>query len=245
MPPTASSSTSGSSPTTGSTSSKRGKNTKTSSQTSPVVKGEIVTVYIELIDAEPKVTRTVEVSASDTLTRLHYIIQACMGWYAYHMWHFNTLKGEFHESDEHLEYLPDTSPQTNNRSTDDITLAQLLEEKDLGARSLKNGRGVMLDYVYDYGDHWLLRVTVSDRRAGTPQLPYPHYTGGKGAAPGEDSGGVYCFNKFREEALAKGPKSEDWKEQKKHHYPNGFSVNKIDVKTIKAGLERMIETENP
>ena len=50
--------------------------------------GDVVSVRIELVDSDPLIWREVEIPTDITLTTLHHIVQAPMGWFDYHLWEF-------------------------------------------------------------------------------------------------------------------------------------------------------------
>jgi hypothetical protein len=50
-----------------------------------------------------------------------------------------------------------------------------------------------IDYTYDFGDNWELRLIATDIRQGQPDGSYPHYVGGERNGPPEDCGGIYGF----------------------------------------------------
>ena len=56
---------------------------------------EIATVRIELRHTDPLIWRQGEVPTSITLTVLHDIIQAVMGWFDYHLWEFTIGKRKY------------------------------------------------------------------------------------------------------------------------------------------------------
>jgi hypothetical protein len=56
---------------------------------------EIATVRIELRHTSPLIWRQVEVPTSITLKVLHDVIQAVMGWFAYHLWEFTIGKQRY------------------------------------------------------------------------------------------------------------------------------------------------------
>ncbi len=57
---------------------------------------------------------------------------------------------------------------------------------------MKPGKTV-IDYLYDFGDCWEHRLTVTDIRPGEPGASYPRYIGGERNAPPEDCGGIPGF----------------------------------------------------
>ena len=152
--------------------------TATSSDTSAASASvnEIATVRIELKDTDPLIWRQVEVPTSITLKVLHDIIQITIGWFDYHLWEF-TIAGR--------RYGLPMDEDWGTEPRKDAAKVRLREV-------LKPGRTV-IDYLYDFGDGWEHRITVTDVRQGDPDLAYPRYLGGQGAGPPEDCGGVPGF----------------------------------------------------
>jgi hypothetical protein len=57
-------------------------------------------------------------------------------------------------------------------------------------RDVLKPRKTIIDYIYDFGDGWEHRLTVTDVHAGQPGLSYPRYIGGERNGPPEDCGGI-------------------------------------------------------
>ena len=129
---------------------------------------EIATVRIELADSDPLIWREIDVPTSITLKTLNKIIQAAMGWLNYHLWEFNVAKRRYGEpSDEDFGDEP-------LRDAANVKLRQLLKPVETPIR-----------YVYDFGDGWEHRLTVTNVRAGDPALLYPRYVAGADVGNGE------------------------------------------------------------
>lgn len=60
-------------------------------------------------------------------------------------------------------------------------------------RDILKPRKTTINYLYDFGDSWEHRLTVTDVRSGNPATPYPCYVGGGRNAPPEDCGGIPGF----------------------------------------------------
>jgi len=60
-------------------------------------------------------------------------------------------------------------------------------------RDVLRPRRTTIDYLYDFGDCWEHRLTVTNVRAGNPDLSYPRYIAGERNAPPEDCGGIPGF----------------------------------------------------
>jgi hypothetical protein len=137
---------------------------------------EIATVRIELRDTDPRIWRKVEVPTSITLKVLHNVIQAVMGWSDYHLWEFTIDKQRYGlPMDEDWGSEP-------RRDAAKVRLREVLKP-----------RKTTIDYLYDFGDSWEHRLTVTNVRAGDPEAAYPCYVGGERNAPPEDCGGTYGF----------------------------------------------------
>src|SRR3546814_16492122 len=122
---------------------------------------EIATLRMELLHIEPLIWRQLEVPTMMTLGALHEIIQAAMCWSDSHLWEF-TVDGRRYG-------MPD----------DDDLGDETLEDADeaLLDRLLKP-RTTTVGYVYDFGDKWELRLTLTNRRISAPNPAYPRYIGG-------------------------------------------------------------------
>lgn len=134
---------------------------------------EIATLRIELKDTDPLIWRQVEVPTSITLKVLHDIIQITIGWFDYHLWEFTIGERRYGlPMDEDWGAEPRKQAAT-------VRLRDVLQTKS-----------TVIDYVYDFGDYWEHRITVTNVRSGDPEIAYPHYIAGEVAGPPEDCGGV-------------------------------------------------------
>lgn len=137
---------------------------------------EIATIRIELRDTEPVIWRQVEAPTSITLMELHDIIQAVMGWEDCHLWAFTIAKQRYG--------LP---------MKDDWGTAPLIAADKVRLRDVLKPRKTVIDYMYDFGDSWEHRLTVTRVRSGEPGISYPRYIGGERNGPPEDCGGTSGF----------------------------------------------------
>ncbi len=132
---------------------------------------QIVTVRIELRDSDPVIWRQVEVPTSITLKTLHNVIQIVMGWLDYHLWEFTIAKRRYGLS-----------------ADEDWGTEPLNDAGKVRLREVLRPRRTTIDYLYDFGDCWEHRLTLSNVRAGDPDLSYPRYIIGERSAPPEDCG---------------------------------------------------------
>jgi len=137
---------------------------------------EICTVRIELLDTDPLIWRQVEVPTSITLKVLHDIVQVTMGWFDYHLWEFRI------------------GTRTYGLPMDaDWGTAPRAEASKVRLRDVLKPRKTVIDYLYDFGDSWEHRLTVTGVRPGEDGVSYPWLIGGEWAGPPEDCGGIPGF----------------------------------------------------
>ena len=179
---------------------------------------QICKVRIHLLDTDPIIWREVEVPTSITLKVLHDIIQITMGWFDYHLWEF-TIGG-----------------QTYGLSTEeDWGVAPRLQAIKVRLRDVLAPRKTTIDYMYDFGDSWAHRLTVTGIRQGEPGLSYPRYIGGAWSAPPEDCGGIPgYYNMLNALADAQHPDHaevsaylEDWNPEEIEELPIRIALGRI------------------
>ncbi len=137
---------------------------------------EIATVRIELTHSQPVIWREIEVPTSVTLKVLHEIIQIVMGWFDYHLWEFTIAKQRYG--------LP---------MDEDWGTEPRIDAVKVRLRDVLRPRKTNIDYLYDFGDSWEHRLTVTGVRQGEPGVSYPRYIRGEWNAPPEDCGGIPGF----------------------------------------------------
>ncbi len=184
---------------------------------------EIATVRIELRGTDPLIWREVEVPTSITLKVLHDIIQSVMGWFDYHLWEFTIGKERYG--------LP---------MDEDWGTAPREEASKVRLRDVLNPRKTTIDYLYDFGDSWEHRLTVTGVRAGSPGTSYPRYIGGERNAPPEGCGGIPGFYEMLEALAEPGhPNHADvivWADD--------YDPDAIDELPIKYALSRIANRRN-
>lgn len=184
---------------------------------------EIATVRIELPDTDPLIWREVEVPTSITLKALHDIVQAVMGWEDYHLWEFSIAKQRY--------ALP---------LDDDWGPTPLIDARKVRLRDVLKPRKTTIDYLYDFGDSWELRLTVARIRHGEPGVAYPRYVGGEWNAPPEDCGGIPgLYEKLEAIADPEYPDHDDIVE-----WMGEYDPKMIDELAIKVALGRIANRRN-
>jgi hypothetical protein len=130
---------------------------------------QILTFHIELVHISPPIWRKVEVPEELTLGGLHFLIQELFGWESYHLF-------DFRWNDECYS-LPGHGWE-HGLEAEGVTIRELIGESD-----------GPLGYIYDYGDHWELELTVEERSWPEEGGDYPRCVAGERAGPPEDVGG--------------------------------------------------------
>ena len=184
---------------------------------------QICTIRIELLHTDPLIWRQVEVPTSITLKVLHDIVQITMGWFDYHLWEFSIGRQVYG--------LP---------LDEDWGTAPRADAAKVRLRDVLKVRKTTIDYLYDFGDSWAHRLTVTTVRAGEPGLSYPRYVGGQWAGPPEDCGGIPGFYNMLDARA--DPKHPDHAEVTE--YLDGWEPTDIDELPIRIALGRIANRRN-
>ena len=140
------------------------------------------TIYqlkITLRDIRPPIWRRVQVKDSTTLSQLHLIIQAAMGWYNCHL-HSFSIQG--------IEYgQPDPDYGLELRDENKAKLNQVIKQEKS-----------KFSYTYDFGDSWEHSILVEKILPKEPNISYPLCIKAKRACPPEDCGGAWGYTEFLE-----------------------------------------------
>lgn len=141
-------------------------------------------VKVSLYGAKPPIWRRLEIPSAMPLDMLHDVLQTTFDWDDCHLHAFETVCGEFGHPEQATD---DDWPGRGDETA--VSLAQVAAaEKD------------KVVYVYDFGDDWRHDIVVEKILPADPRTEYPRCTGGRGASPGEDSGGIWAHN----DAIAAG-----------------------------------------
>lgn len=179
---------------------------------------EIATIRIELVGSSPVIWREVEVPVSVTLADLHEIVQGAMGWLDGHLWEF-TVAGRRYGL-----------PMDEDWGTEPRAVAA-----SVALRDVLRPRRTTLTYLYDFGDDWEHRLTVTDVRPGRPRVSYPRHVGGEWNGPPEDCGGIPGFYGMLD--ILGDPEHPDHAEIKE--WLAGYDPEVVDEARIKAALSRI------
>jgi hypothetical protein len=141
--------------------------------------GRIARLKITLKGSKPPIWRRVEVPDTITLSQLHQVIQAAMGWLDYHLHQFAVGRTYYG--------VPDPDDFEEVRDERRVRLNQLLT-----APKQK------LAYEYDFGDGWEHIVLLEALLEPEEGAWYPRCTAGKRVCPPEDCGGIWGYESFLE-----------------------------------------------
>ncbi|HHN93518.1 MAG TPA: plasmid pRiA4b ORF-3 family protein [Anaerolineae bacterium] len=137
---------------------------------------QIYRLKITLRDSKPPIWRRVLVPGSTTLSDLHWIIQAVMGWYNAHLHQFIIGPAYYSDPQFELDALDESQ----------VRLEEIAEE------------GTKFTYEYDFGDDWEHIILVEKVQPPEPGVEYPVCIKGRRACPPEDVGGMWGYYEFLE-----------------------------------------------
>ncbi len=132
---------------------------------------------VALRGAKPPIWRRIQVPGEATLLQLHQIIQACMDW-----------------EDIHLhQFLIDRTPYSIPDSDDSWQTRKPKDEAKFTLHDLDRKIQPHFDYIYDFGDNWVHRISVEKILPPGEGKPYPVLLTGRRAGPPEDIGGIHHY----------------------------------------------------
>jgi len=136
---------------------------------------------ITLLYCKPPIWRRIQVPGNLTLSRLHDVIQLCMGWTDSHLHRF-VIGDHFYGPAD----LDDDWSETKNFDERKFKLYDL--EADMRRRFM---------YEYDFGDSWLHKIRIEKVIAPGEKNPgHPVLLAGERACPPEDIGGPPGYEDF-------------------------------------------------
>lgn len=135
-------------------------------------------LLIELDGTHPSVWRRVEVPAAMPLVHLHMLIQAVMDWENFHLHSFEFGRRRYSSEGPGFDHGD-------------------LDEYEYRVGDVLSRKGSKGTYTYDFGDDWLLLITVEATGEAEPDTFYPRLLDGAGAGPPEDCGGVGGYEHLR------------------------------------------------
>lgn len=133
----------------------------------------IYRIHVSLLDIEPVIWRSLELSSQTTLRQFHRILQIVMGWENYHMHEFLAGKQRYG--------VPD--------STSDEP-GEVIVEARVHLSDVLTTPGAQIQYIYDFGDYWQHAVCLEEILTAEQDAAYPRVIGGARSCPPEDCGGT-------------------------------------------------------
>jgi hypothetical protein len=141
-----------------------------------------VRLHFTLLDVDPAIWRRIEIPAGSTLKTLHDVLQRAMGWFDYHLHHFE-IGGILYGK---------PSPDDADFDRD------IVDERKLKLLTLAEEGDRLFEYVYDYGDNWCCALVVEALQPALPGVVYPRLVEGARRGPPEDIGGTPGYAEFLE-----------------------------------------------
>jgi hypothetical protein len=151
----------------------------------------IYQLKITLAEIKPPIWRRVQVEDC-SLSKLHEVMQAAMGWTNTHLWAFDF---------DGVDYGDDPDGEM------DLSSARKAKLGDFVAEGVKKFR-----YIYDFGDNWEHIVQVEKVLSADPPVKYPRCVDGQRARPPEDCGGPWGYSDLLEAIKnpGKNPELLEW-----------------------------------
>lgn len=137
-----------------------------------------MTVRVDLVGAKPPVWRRLDLPSTLRLDELHGVLQAVFGWTDSHLHRFSLGDSAWDDRSERFLCPYDVEEgEDDGVPSCEVRLDEVLTQP-----------GDHLLYTYDYGDEWNHRLVVEQIRGPVEAV---QCTDGRGAAPPEDSGGIW------------------------------------------------------
>jgi hypothetical protein len=139
----------------------------------------IYALHVELEGIKPLIWRSLHVSASISLPKLHNVLQVAMGW-----------------TDSHLHSFRIGDREYSN--AEDLDELNMLDVKGHKLEALLGDTIREFDYLYDFGDSWHHHIIVDAIAKPKADWAYPLCVAGARACPPEDVGGIGGYLDFLE-----------------------------------------------
>jgi hypothetical protein len=178
-------------------------------------------LHISLLHTRPLVWRRVQVPGRMRLSRLHEVIQLCLGWTDSHLHQF-VIGSNF--------YAP-------AMEEDDWSEGKVYDESRFRLGALEADLRQRFIYEYDFGDGWQHEIRIEkgiaahEKPAGCPIL-----LAGERACPPEDIGGPAGYRHF---LLAAGDPAHEDHQEMLDWYGRDFDPDSLAVDAINKILKKM------
>jgi len=190
-----------------------------------------VQIKVTLDDIEPPIWRRLVVPLTTTLSELHHILQAAMGWTDSHLHQFEIGGLRY----GNLDMLNQDRFEVDSQAFD-------ASEVRLRDFQFRHGEAPAFVYVYDFGDDWRHTVQIEKLLAVKPAPKTATCIEGARSCPPEDVGGPHGYFEFVRVLLSPEP---DEIEEQKHlkrwsggtFDPERFDLAKTD-NTVRGALRK-------
>jgi len=181
----------------------------------PIKGNGVYRLRVELAGSDPPIWRRLQVPGEITLSSLHRVLQAAMGWENCHLHEFKIGKVSYGSAAE----------------SDDPFAIGLISDKGTCLKNVLTPRTKEFAYIYDFGDDWVHRITVEGFSAPESGPSGVRCLGGERACPPEDCGGIYGYYGYLE--ILKDPKHPEYEELKEwigRHDPERFDIDRVNMR---------------
>lgn len=145
----------------------------------PLAGRKLFTLRIELKRSKPVIWRRIVVHSDITLDLLHLVIQGAFDWMNYHLYRFAIGHPFDRHSDIFLGEWELNEGEAEGEPADEVRLDECVQNP-----------GDTLQYVYDFGDDWGLKIRLEQVLEMPEGAPIAACVDGRRAAPPEDSGSI-------------------------------------------------------
>jgi len=176
--------------------------------------GAVLQLKISLTGTRPPIWRRILVPEGLSLSELHDVIQAVMGWTDSHLHDFQWRGRRFGVPDPELDW------------------DQVIDEDTVTLKKLGLSVKARLKYLYDFGDGWEHVLTVEQVLAAEERQT-PVCLNGARSCPPEDCGGVWGYANLLN--ILQDPTHKEYAEWKAW-LPEDFDPERFDLAEVNSGL---------
>jgi Plasmid pRiA4b ORF-3-like protein. len=150
----------------------------------PPLHPSLLTLRVDIVGAHPPIWRRLELRGDLSLADVHEHLQAAFGWLNGHLHRFDAPGSSSRRAPYFLTEFDIDEGETGT------------DERDARLDQVLRKPGEKLRYTYDFGDNWEHEFRVESVRPATDDDPAALCTGGRGACPPEDVGGIHTWNEL-------------------------------------------------
>ena len=172
-------------------------------------------LLVVLSGSDPPIWRRIQVSGEISLSALHLVLQAVMGWENCHLHEFKIGKESYGSIAE----------------GDDLFATGIKTEKGIRLKHVLPQEARRFEYIYDFGDDWIHEITVEKIATPEDKAPLAVCLAGERACPPEDCGGIDGY--YRNLQILKDPGHPDYEDIKPwmgRHDPERFDLDRANAR---------------